>query len=414
MMARAQSKSNSDSWNEVLIVTGGSTPQVVTETVYGLATRAADPIVPNKIICIITGGVARRFETELPEQLNNLANSWKILRRWGDVQSEILHSASGVPINDVRSHEDAVHFGDLVAKIVRRETADPRSRVHLSIAGGRKTMSYHGGAAMTLFGRLQDELSHVLVKPDKFEGCNDFWFPTPISSAAHHRDGTTLDAKDAEIELLLNPFLRMRENLPLWLRDQDLDYSSYVAQAQAAADGRPLQLITSRRLVRIKGLPEFELPNREFALFQLMAEWCLKRLAGAGFGGVGETHYGWLTPNMLHQPDNYQVNAVKRFLAIYEQTFLTSADAFERAKLHIHPVTQSRAADFKDRKRESNERIKENKSYFDPVKSHLNEALQKKLNVPELSFRFGAPIKPLRPARFGLLLTPQEIEIAEE
>jgi CRISPR-associated protein (TIGR02584 family) len=211
-------------WKEVLIVTGGSTPQVVTETVHALARREHDPIVPGKIICIITSGVAARFETELPQQLERLSVAWKIPNRWGQVQLEIPRYASGAQLNDVRSHVDAVRFGDLVAKIVRQETANPKSRVHLSLAGGRKTMSYHGGAAMTLFGRLQDELSHVLIEPDRFEGCVDFWFPTQESQIVQHRDGSLLDAKDAGIELSMNPFLRMGEHLPTWLRKQDLDY----------------------------------------------------------------------------------------------------------------------------------------------------------------------------------------------
>jgi CRISPR-associated protein (TIGR02584 family) len=414
-MEKYQDKSDATArWHEVLIVTGGSTPQVVTETVFGLSRRSPDPIVPDKVICIVTNGVSSRFKQELPGQLTNLAAAWKIPLRWKKVNVEIVQSADGTLIDDVRSHEDAIRYGDLVAKIVRQETARADSRVHLSIAGGRKTMSFHGGAAMTLFGRLQDELSHVLVHPESFIGCADFWFPTPESSLVRHRDGSELDAHEAKVELSLNPFLRMRENLPLWLRGQDLDYASYVAHAQAAAGHSQLQLITSRRLVRIKGLPEFELPNRQFALYQLMAEWCQNQRAGAGFEGVGDNHRGWLTPDMLYEPDAYSINAVQRFLAIYDQTFRTSADVQERSKRIVNSVTQSRANDSKQRNKETKERINENKSYFDPVKSLLLEALHKHLKVPELSLRYGAPVKPLKPARFGLLLVPKEIEILDE
>ena len=59
-------------WRETLIVTGGSTPQVVTETIYALASRQIDPIVPSKIICVVTKGVADVFESQLENALSRL------------------------------------------------------------------------------------------------------------------------------------------------------------------------------------------------------------------------------------------------------------------------------------------------------------------------------------------------------
>jgi hypothetical protein len=49
------------SWHDVLIVTGGMTPQVVTETVYELARRVPDRFVPAKIVCVVTGGALGGF-----------------------------------------------------------------------------------------------------------------------------------------------------------------------------------------------------------------------------------------------------------------------------------------------------------------------------------------------------------------
>jgi CRISPR-associated protein (TIGR02584 family) len=41
-------------------------------------------------------------------------------------------------------------------------TADPQASLHVSIAGERKTMGFYVGYALSLFGRTQGRLSHVL------------------------------------------------------------------------------------------------------------------------------------------------------------------------------------------------------------------------------------------------------------
>jgi CRISPR-associated protein (TIGR02584 family) len=160
-------------WREVLIVTGGSTPQVVTETIYALGKRAPEPIIPSKIICVVTKGVADRFGCTFETALGKLKSELKARgdweRRLQDWHSETTglfvefpHTQDGTPVNDIRTNDDVVLFGDLVSEIVRYETSDQGARVHLSLGGGRKTMSFDGGAALSLFGRAQDELLHVL------------------------------------------------------------------------------------------------------------------------------------------------------------------------------------------------------------------------------------------------------------
>lgn len=420
-------------WREVLIVTGGMTPQVVTETVYALATRENDRIVPAKIVCVVTGSVADRFGEPLEVALDRLRGQLGVSADWTR-RLTVWHSgrdglfveyprhADDSPVRDIRSDEEAVRFADFVSEVVRTETFDPQARVHLSLAGGRKTMSFHGGAAMSLFARLHDQLSHVLVHPQEFEGAPGFWFPTrqdewvaapagPRASAAAS-PGKKLNAKDARIELGRIPFLRMRDQLPPWVMEKKLDYASYVAQAQAASMRSQLELVTSDCLVRIVGVVEFELPNREFALYQLMAEWCRARHAGAGLNGVGREHEGWLTPGMLYEPQLFRPNAVARYLDIYQETFRVGTERAEHAD--VYRDTRSVKKDPKDRSDEELLRKEQNRRYFDPVKSGLVKKLQQYLHIPELADRFGAPLKPRRPnPRFGLNLAPDEIVIRE-
>ena len=73
---------------------------------------------------------------------------------------------------------------DAITERLRAFTADPETALHVSIAGGRKTMGYYLGYALSLFGRPQDRLSHVLVSPP-FESHPQFYYPSPGERVIH-------------------------------------------------------------------------------------------------------------------------------------------------------------------------------------------------------------------------------------
>lgn len=419
---------------EVLIVTGGQTPQVVTETVYALVTRDVDPIVPTKIVCAVTSQVQERFRNELDGALVRLRRELEIEADWGlrplawDAGRAGLFVAvpvgpDGAAVQDIRSDAEAVAFGNLAVRIVRHETDDEEARVHLSLAGGRKTMSFHGGAAMSLFGRPDDELSHVLVHPQHFEFCNDFWFPTKASTLVMTRDGKqTFDAKDAQVELGTIPFIRVRDWLPRELRDQPLDYGSYVAQINALRTGPGvvplfLELTTMGCRVRIGDLPEFTLPNAPFALYQLMAEWKQGRHAGADPQGLGPGHRGWLTARMFEYPEIYEPNPVERYLEIYEQTYRVGTERVDRMRGLQAGGTRSRTARKLSPNPTSEKERADNGAYLRDAKTDLVRGIRVHLQIPDLADRFGAPLREIRTKNvvlFGLRLDPREIVIQEE
>jgi CRISPR-associated protein (TIGR02584 family) len=74
-----------------------------------------------------------------------------------------VRDAQGQPLADIRSVADSHQAADQITKRVRALSADPDCALHVSIAGGRKTMGYYAGYALSLFGRRQDRLSPGLV-----------------------------------------------------------------------------------------------------------------------------------------------------------------------------------------------------------------------------------------------------------
>lgn len=109
-----------------------------------------------------------------------------------------IHDAAGQPLADIRGFEENAAAADSITALMAQLTRDlQQAQLHVSIAGGRKTMGFYLGYAFSLFARPQDELSHVLVN-SPFENHPDFFYPpaTPRRLAytrrpAHrHRRGT--------------------------------------------------------------------------------------------------------------------------------------------------------------------------------------------------------------------------------
>ena len=399
----------------VLIITGGLSPQVVTETVWALANRQPDPFVPGRLIILGTAQSAHLFEQELASpggKLDDLCSYLGIASLWDRTELQYPRGTDGRPLADIRSNDDAIAFGNLVVEVLARETADARARIHLSLAGGRKTMSFHGGAAMTLFARQGDELSHVLVHPREFEYCKQFWWPTQEDHWITDSAGQRLNARNARVELALVPFVQLRDRLHKSILSEPIDYATHVAHAQAALtpDHLDLELITIERSVRIGDVAQFQLSYAEFALFQLMAEWRSEDRPGAGPEGIGQKHHGWLTLNMLAKPQDQTINPVERFLAILEATYKVGTKAIDS---RIDEDSYERKPPFSVP--EDEYQIEKNRDYFVPVLSNMRDRIALALKAPSLADHFGAPIdRYLRPRRFGLKADPGRIRIQLE
>jgi CRISPR-associated protein (TIGR02584 family) len=177
----------------ILIITVGETPQVVTETVYGLLTQP-DPWVPDRIIIATTGRGADGFRQGVPPsedgrfagrppltgaegRLVALYNELGKADQHVEPEIAVAHMADGRRIGDIRSDAEVNAFADMLLELVAEATADDTGQLHLSLAGGRKTMSFIAGQVMALHGRAQDVMSHVLVEPIKLESLASFWWP---------------------------------------------------------------------------------------------------------------------------------------------------------------------------------------------------------------------------------------------
>ena len=210
----------------ILLATTGESPQVVTETLYAIHTEGLEW--PDEIFLITTTLGRARAEAGLIEagHLERLcAEIGRKKPSFDRKHIEVVPNARGQEVDDARSLEDHEALADFIMTRVRDLTADDRKTVHASLAGGRKTMTFYLGYAMSLFGRRADRLTHVLVNEKCYESSN-FWFPTISPEHRFFKDwngnfilnkhGQPAEATPeyAQVTLADIPFIRQRHNLP--------------------------------------------------------------------------------------------------------------------------------------------------------------------------------------------------------
>ncbi|WP_330149819.1 CRISPR-associated ring nuclease Csm6 [Shewanella xiamenensis] len=197
----------------LLLAVTGNSPQIVTETLYGIFQQQLEW--PNRIVIITTQiGAATAKRTLIDEgKLAALCTEWDLpLPAFSEQDLLVITGAEDKPVDDARTEEDQTALADFITRHVAQFTSDTHTRVHASIAGGRKTMTFFLGYAMTVFGRDFDRLSHVLVS-EQFESLADFYYPSRNSHLITNRNGEYLDTANAEIMLAEIPFVSQRSML---------------------------------------------------------------------------------------------------------------------------------------------------------------------------------------------------------
>ena len=361
----------------ILLAVTGLSPQVVTETLYALAVAREPAFVPTEVHLVTTSEGAERARLSLLHEesgwFHKLCDEYGLRGiRFDEGTIHVLENGGDGPLADIRLPAHNELAADLITTTVRDLTADEESAVHVSIAGGRKTMGFYAGYALSLYGREQDRLSHVLVSAP-YESHPDFYYPSKESRVIYTPgpDSRPLDTREAEVTLAEIPFVRMRHGLPEPLREGRAVFSEVVAEAQKALPPVALTLEPETRTVTAGG-ETFELKPAEFAFYWMVAERCRRGKPGVHWSEEIEQellgHYGRL---------------VKEFSGLYEEA--------ERAL--------SRGMD---------------KGYFEPRKTKVNQAIRKALGErrakPYLVERLER-IPGTRYHRFGLGLPPERISI---
>lgn len=209
----------------ILLCVAGLTPQIITETLYVLMQVHRERVDEIRVITtldgrdkIMTGIVKERGRPQdsllHPEhgQFFAFCRDFNIDPKsitFDERSISLLHRPDGLTLPDIRTEGENEIAGDQICEIVQQLTERPDVRLHASAAGGRKTMGIYLTAAMQLFGRADDALSHVLVSED-FETHPEFFYIPPIPRTLKTRDQREISTTEARIYLAPIPFIRLR------------------------------------------------------------------------------------------------------------------------------------------------------------------------------------------------------------
>jgi len=263
----------------ILLAVSGLSPQIVTETLFALCLRSGNRYVPTEIHLLTTAEGANRARlmllSDTPGWFHRLREDYALPAiEFDEKLIHVIAGPDGGALDDIRTAAENDCAADFITGIVRELTADENCSLHVSLAGGRKTMGFYLGYALSLYGRAQDRLSHVLVS-NPFESDPQFFYPSVKPRILITRDNRPVDARDAEITLAEIPFVRLRDGLPAPLLAGRARFTEVVAAAQKARGPLALQLNPAARRI-LAGGETIAMPPSELAFYAWLAK---RRLA---------------------------------------------------------------------------------------------------------------------------------------
>ncbi|GAB2633862.1 CRISPR-associated ring nuclease Csm6 [Psychrobacter pocilloporae] len=369
----------------ILFLVTGMTPQIVTETIWALACddNADTQWVPDEVHVLSTQDGLNQIRKRLFEQkvFEQFKHDYPIIK---DVQfnpTDSLHvitDTDGKALSDLKTPEDNERSADIICKTIKAFTSMPDTSVHVSIAGGRKTMGFYAGYALSLYGRAQDAMSHVLVE-EKFEKAVNFFYPTPTEHLVSDRDEKVVgNAQEAQVWLANIPFVRMRTAiLPKHQLNQDDSFSEVVQKINASYEDTTLTLNVFNRKVIINDQFEIDnLPLREWAFLMWFAQ---RRQQGLN---------GVVCPTKNINERNINPEQIA----------------------YINQLTQEYCEHYEEHKYNDDLEISVDKKFFQGAKSRLQTALKDALGI-ELAAKLDITNESGKGSPFQLRLAPEAITI---
>jgi CRISPR-associated protein (TIGR02584 family) len=142
----------------VLLAVTGLSPQIVTETLFALAVKRSPVWIPTEIHIITTRPGADNARLTLlsddPGWFHRLREDYGLPAiAFGIENIQVITGPDGLALEDILEDVHNAAVGDFITEKVRAITSDAAASVHVSMAGGRKTMGFYVGYALSLFGR---------------------------------------------------------------------------------------------------------------------------------------------------------------------------------------------------------------------------------------------------------------------
>lgn len=216
--------------NHVFVTVAGSSPQIITESLYDFIVNKKYTVCEVHIITTTHG------EKECRDKLINYPGGafFGFCENYGispadiKVDIRVITDENGRKLDDIRDKKDNEAAANYIESVIEELCARDEVRVLASLSGGRKTMTAYMAYAMQLHARRFDRLYHVLLAPADLEHSREFFYPPANRekvSIQNRGKELTVDVRDIHIENAEIPFIRLRTFIDF---DEGLDDTTFV------------------------------------------------------------------------------------------------------------------------------------------------------------------------------------------
>jgi CRISPR-associated protein (TIGR02584 family) len=273
----------------VLLAVTGMSPAVLTETVWELAKRKQSPVVPDRVVVMTT----EKGKEAIEEQLLGPDGIWDALRlailgkgaksddrlyfgKSPDCIKVFTRNVGGRPnpMLDMPSEDDCMAVADFMTDVLWGFASRPDTRLIASIAGGYKSMSALLFACMSLLGRQDDTITHVLIQaPYDDPRLNPrFYFPAQPAQKLADANGETFLASKARITLTEIPFVALGDLLERYEKPRSYSALVHSCRGEVVRIATPEITFDDKQGVVHVGRNEFALHGQEHPLFAFLYE----------------------------------------------------------------------------------------------------------------------------------------------
>ncbi|HIF9176074.1 TPA: CRISPR-associated ring nuclease Csm6 [Photobacterium damselae] len=256
---------------KTLITVLGSSPAVITETLYGLGQYYLEDdsnLFPSKMIVFTTTHGEKIYrESEIENYIKQLCDDYNLPKdiinkddegKYKNISINVVKGSDGELLDDIHNEKAQKAMANELTHNIRELTKNSSIAIHASIAGGRKSMSFYMGYIFSMFARPCDALSHVLVSPVAYE-FSDFKYPTKKEYLIKNNRGETIldeegnayDARNAIVELSEIPFIRLNNSLTngqnVLVEGSELSYSETIDAYQLSLNLKDVSLVLDNK-----------------------------------------------------------------------------------------------------------------------------------------------------------------------
>ncbi len=259
----------------------------------------------------------------------------------------------GAPIESIESSAQVKVLAEYMLLTFKRLSEDQNTCLHVSIAGGTKTIGFYLNYAMSIYARKLDTLTHVFVT-DGYEK-SDFFFPTKTQQWFQTPNGV-FDKSQGEVTLLDIPFLRLRELIPSSLLEQKMTFQQVIDVHKVLNSEVSLHIDRAAREIRCSGV-SINLSEANFAFYCMLVDDLL------------DSREGYDVPTASEPCKLTALHYINKRISLYtDRSFDDLNIALTYCENTLHKIKQSEIDGL---------RTGMKKSFFSQRKSEINKAIRR-------------------------------------